>query len=290
MKKIASKNNHNDNGFNYRKWEFVVNIVVSVALIGTLIFVIWQTLATRKSTKLLEYNIEIQNQPFMNFENCTYYYDNDSSSIKLVSELKAYGDTPAHEFRTLKDLIFYINTSSQIINDLKKTNKDLLYHYIKGVVSNILNYIYSNPFTTIDELKSYLDNIKENPAIIVVKDLGGIELSLKFHSYNVFNNIEEYYHKPTVMPPGADAKYHTGRSSENIIESIKNYDKILIYYSVFEYEGVVKNRKITTHYFGCLDARRILGRNINLKNLGKKTKGYYLSREKVWCSRLDFPS
>jgi hypothetical protein len=79
----------------YRKLNLYVNIVTSIILMGTMIFIGSQYCEALETRKLQRKDIELKNTPYLDFVG-TYYYFN-RSALRLGGSLRCFGTTPAHE-------------------------------------------------------------------------------------------------------------------------------------------------------------------------------------------------
>lgn len=284
----------------YPHKKFILDIVHASAIIATMCFIGYQALITRqsvdemaKSTELLKYEIEIQNQPFVFLNDFYYYYNPNDQFINIFCKQFSQGKIPAYNFRRGKDLLFYIETSKFKVNSwIEHKEKEMaelkLSHYYLGLRENILNYIENHPDINRGSLIEYLTEIKKKPLKYTATDLKNIDIVLEFDDFNVYEDIKEYRLPKFVFPNSVIVPSRFSRKqSYDIIDDIKNHKKIMYYYKCVEYEGLNKDRKLQTHFYGYIDGNTC---NEDVMTVDKKEQTVYeINNYREWTTRIDFP-
>ena len=293
-----------------------INIIIAATLIGTMFIVMQQTNELAKSTdqialqskelknsnKLQEYNIEIQNRPYVDLSEFEYYYGKGGFNIDGIA--KCYGKTPAHDFERIRDLIFYIKISKSKLEEFNKNgNKTKHFFYLKDIGDKISEYIKDNPKITKAELEEYLKKIRAKPIEVKHEAGGGFELKLDFENSYVFLRIKEWRKSLTVVPPQKTQRLNTTRVTSDLMSRIKKGEIILMYYCSYRYEGLLEGRELTSHYIGTIfkspfsdikPTQKVLywddGRRVPVFTEDKKPVLVYKFKEiKTWISRKPIP-
>jgi len=285
-----------------------------LVILGTGACVAWQAYETQKSVAVQEksvaaqvrsvemqkYAVTVQNQPYIGMD-FFYCRATPSGGIRLGGLLRCYGNTPAHEFRRYNDLVFYIPVSKDKLkeyNDNKKKSEPEAERirtkwrfYVEGILEKIcLDYIKDHPDTTPKKFKKHLNENSDGRIKIRNKALGNDTVSLVFDEPFVFGDVDDWYGRPKVLPPGAVSSSEIGRSYGNTATLFKNVEKlqwILIYYSAREYEGLATGEKLKFHYLGYLHGQPKM---VTLKINGKQYDNCYVFKTvRMWGDRTKLP-
>lgn len=267
------------------KTQIITNVIIAFILSFTGIVIAKQAMETNRAVNYQKYNIEIQNQPYIDLSEFRYRYG--KGAFHIEGTLRCYGTTAAHDFERIRDWIICIETSESKREKFKKKKNDVeekteYFFYLKDIVDEISNFIRSNPKITKADLKEYLKKIRDNPLKVKHEAGHGFELTLDFISFYIYKEINEWRKFVTVIPPQKDIPFNTTRVTGDLIPSIKNNKKILIYYCSTRYEGLAKGRELTSHYIGRLFKSPF-------SYLGPDLPAYPLEEVKTWTSRKPMP-
>jgi len=253
-----------------------------------------------KSVAMQEYAVTVQNQPFIGMDSF-YCRATPWGAIRFGGQLRCYGNTPAHEFNKYNDLVFYIPVSGDKLKEYND-NKEKpggkagrirtgWHFYVEGILEDIcLKHIMDHPDTTYKEFKEYLSKMRDGRVVIENEALGNNTVSLVFDEPFVFGDVEDWYGRPTVLPPGVVSQVEIGRDygdTATLFKNVENLQWILIYYSAWEYEGLAPGEKLKSHYLGYLHGPSKMG---TLKINGKQYDNCYVFKTiRMWGDRTKLP-
>ncbi len=281
-------NRHKDNILEQIK--ISISAFTAVILVSTFVYIAIQAYETKKTVKLQQYNITLQNRPVVNLGPFFYLYN---KAINISGIAEAFGTTPAQEFKRIRDIVFYVEPlESKVKKFLDNNELTKLHFYFYELVYKISDYIVENPNVTEADLRKYLDKIKDSKKKIIIDVGGKPELILNFNNSLVYRNIKNWRRSVILLAPGHKEILNTTRSTGDLLEDIANYKKILIYYCAYQYEGLVKDDLVEASYIGYLskspysDLIKVTLRDINTR---LPIDGYPLQSVKTWVTRKPIP-
>lgn len=273
----------------------VIQILSLIVLLFTMMYIGRQAEETARSTNLMKFNIEVQNQPYIELTDFRYIH---LGGLKISGQAKCYGTTPAHDFRQTNNFFFDIDISKTKLNEYKRdsTSKDStirepakirFFFYIRKIKDAISEHIQKNPDLTMEDLRLFLDKMQKNPSQFKKTVDVDIDIKLDYEGFQVYGDIREWLNPPIVMPPGKTLTIGTGRGMGDIIPEVENGNKIIFFYCATAYEGLEEGKKLRSFYLGVLDLFHLKKEQIKVNELLYAEYPFYAV--KAWSLRNKIP-
>ena len=274
----------------YKKLKLCVNIVTSIILIGTMIFIGSQYSEALKARKLQRKDIELKNTPYLDFVGSYYYFNTEKNALRLGARLVCVGTTPAHDVQRHRDIVFYVNTETTA--KLYEGKNEFKFNlYVKNLVDHIAKYLRNNPDVNKPDVEEFLSTLENDPPVIHISDSGGFDLKLRIDGHNVIGPAFEYFGLPFFVGPGRTYISEIGRSFVNapFVAKVEKKHVLLMYYSSWKWEGLDPGNKMFLSFLGCTNGIKKIIPKEDPKNK-KKLDINGFSKMTIWSSRIELPT